>query len=488
MLAHHYLQALELTTAAGGDPGSFAARAQAALADAGERAMSLSAFDASIRYFSAALDLVAPGEAGRGRIAVRLGHAQYLHGENPITLLESARDELLAAGDTEGGLVAELELVDATWMAGEGDRALEALGRAQELARDLGPSPLKARVEMQASQRLFLAGHPAESLVHSDAAIALADSLGLQDVRAAAMVNAATARPLLGDMQWRQGFEEATKAARAAGVPYDVVRSLGNASSWCHLYGELDEALRLWDEAHQESIAFGQTGFARWFRGVHTKLLYELGRWDDSKAANDAFLAEVEAGAPHYLAVQAYSVRSMLALGRDDDEGALAATEQALELVAHHSDPQSLYPVYSTAAHVFTELGQTERAREPAEVFLASIVDAVTQPTSFEASTHHTLAFALTALGSGDRLAAGLPPSDVPWSHAALAFAQGDELGAAAILGGIGAVASEAFCRLSAARAGDPSQLEPALAFYRSVDATRYVREAESLLATSRSA
>jgi hypothetical protein len=43
-------------------------------------------------------------------------------------------------------------------------------------------------------------------------------------------------------------------------------------------------------------------------------------------------------------------------------------------------------------------------------------------------------------------------------------------------------VASEAFCRLSAARDGDLAQLEPALAFYRSVSATRYVRECELLL------
>ena len=53
------------------------------------------------------------------------------------------------------------------------------------------------------------------------------------------------------------------------------------------------------------------------------------------------------------------------------------------------------------------------------------------------------------------------------------------------MLGEIGALASEAYCRLSAARAGDLTQLEPALAFYRSVGATRYVREGESLLAAS---
>jgi class 3 adenylate cyclase/tetratricopeptide (TPR) repeat protein len=489
MLAHHSPQALQLTAAAGGDSAGFAARARAALADAGERALSLSAFDASTRYFTAAFDLAPEGDVARARIAVRLGHAMYLHGKNPVELLEDARDELLAAGHTEDALEAELELVDATWMAGEGERALGGIERAQELARDLPPSRLKARVFMQASQRLFLAGHPVEAIVNSDAAIALAEELGgLDDIRAAAMINAATARPMLGSSRWREELEEATRAARAATGPYDIVRALGNTSSWCLLYGELEESLRIWDEAYREALAYGQTGFARWFRGVHTQLLYELGRWDESKLANDAFLAEVEAGAPHYLAVQAYSVRALLCLGRGDETGALGAVDRALELVTHHSDPQSVYPVYAVTAFVLTELGEIERAREPAGLFLASIADQVTQPTSFEASRHHMLAWSLAALGLLDELVSALPPSEVPWTQAALAVARGAELEAASILGGIGAVASQAFCRLSAARGGDHSQLDAALAFYRSVGATRYLREGESLLATSRSA
>jgi hypothetical protein len=47
------------------------------------------------------------------------------------------------------------------------------------------------------------------------------------------------------------------------------------------------------------------------------------------------------------------------------------------------------------------------------------------------------------------------------------------------------AASSEAYCRLAAARAGDVTQLEPALRFYRSVGGTRYVRECESLVAAS---
>jgi hypothetical protein len=84
-------------------------------------------------------------------------------------------------------------------------------------------------------------------------------------------------------------------------------------------------------------------------------------------------------------------------------------------------------------------------------------------------------------------------PYKSPWLHAALAVGSGDFLGAADIIGGMGIVTHEAFFRLRAAeqlvdvgrRAEADEQLRRALAFYRSVGATRYVREGEALLAAS---
>ena len=69
----------------------------------------------------------------------------------------------------------------------------------------------------------------------------------------------------------------------------------------------------------------------------------------------------------------------------------------------------------------------------------------------------------------------------------------GDLAGAADLLGEIGALSQEAFLRLRAAeqlvgegrRAEADEQLNRALAFYRSVGATRHIREGEALLAAS---
>src|SRR5439155_22638754 len=100
----------------------------------------------------------------------------------------------------------------------------------------------------------------------------------------------------------------------------------------------------------------------------------------------------------------------------------------------------------------------------------------------------------LTALGRASTLAGALDSQQhIAQVRAGIAFAGGDPVGAAEICAEIGAATQQGFARLSAARAfvaqsrraGATQQPEQALAFYRSVGATHYVREAESLLAAS---
>ena len=72
------------------------------------------------------------------------------------------------------------------------------------------------------------------------------------------------------------------------------------------------------------------------------------------------------------------------------------------------------------------------------------------------------------------------PPS--LWLDAAKAFVAGDCIGAAELYAEIGSVPYEADARL---RSGRADQVRRALDFYRSVGATRYIREGEALLAAT---
>jgi hypothetical protein len=92
-----------------------------------------------------------------------------------------------------------------------------------------------------------------------------------------------------------------------------------------------------------------------------------------------------------------------------------------------------------------------------------------------------------------ESLSVPVPETDEPWRSVVNALLQGDLVDVADRLGDLGLRPDEANTRLRAARelvsagrrADADEQLRRALAFYRLVGATRYVREGEALLAAS---
>jgi hypothetical protein len=105
------------------------------------------------------------------------------------------------------------------------------------------------------------------------------------------------------------------------------------------------------------------------------------------------------------------------------------------------------------------------------------------------------LAVVLTELGREGELETIVESATVStrWLDAARTYASGAFGEAADVYAEIGSVPDEAFARLRAAEAlvaagrrpEADAQLQRALTFYRSVGATAYIREAESLFAAS---
>ena len=224
MLAHHYVQALELSRAAGADTEDFAQAAAQAFVDAGERARSLNAHEAGSRFFRAALELLPEDDASRAHVVLQLGRTLFFLGEPDIELLERARDELAGAGDVEGAAEAETILAEYYWMRGERDVAFERLGSARRLVEDLPSSFAKARATGIASRFTMLSGDYEESVRTGAEALAMARNLGLPEIEAAGMNNVAGSRAALGDAVPVRDFERAIEIAReanaAAGVPW----------------------------------------------------------------------------------------------------------------------------------------------------------------------------------------------------------------------------------------------------------------------------
>ena len=129
MLAHHYLQALELTAAAGGAAAAFAAlrgKRSPTPASAPSRSTHTTPPCAS----SGPLSTSSPRTTRRARLLLRLGQALFYVGEPDTSVLERAAAEFLAAGDLEGAVEAETVFSEHAWMAGDRELARQALDRA----------------------------------------------------------------------------------------------------------------------------------------------------------------------------------------------------------------------------------------------------------------------------------------------------------------------------------------------------------------------
>ena len=230
-------------------------------------------------------------------------------------------------------------------------------------------------------------------------------------------------------------------------------------------------------------------GGCRWFKGVLVDHRYRRGEWDEALRAADEFIAEIEAGSPHYSSFQVYAVRAEMRSAKGDSAGAIRDAERALAAGRALDDPQALFFVLAGCAHVFVLESENDRA-----VALArELLDALGRGVGLQFAVINLPAFvsALATLDLVPELVGALGGQlETPWTEAARAYALGDFAAAAGILNRTGSRPAEAEARLRAAEqlfaAGRPAEadqhLQQALAFYRSVNATRFMRECETLL------
>ncbi len=167
-------------------------------------------------------------------------------------------------------------------------------------------------------------------------------------------------------------------------------------------------------------------------------------------------------------------------MARGETTRAVEIGEQTVEFTRGARDPQLLYPALANAARLRADAGQLDAAGERTDELLA-----LAQRQGFHANVWVLeLAFALVRLGRADEATALFERMRMSslWLDAAKAFASGDAAAAAEVLAGMGAVAVEAYTRLAGAEAGmERAGLERAVAFYRGVGATGYLRRAEEL-------
>jgi tetratricopeptide (TPR) repeat protein len=327
-------------------------------------------------------------------------------------------------------------------------------------------------------------GESDRALEASSQALALAEALSLDEIKAETLTFRGHARILGGDEDGIADLELAVEVAEEASAPA-IVRSCANLATSLVELGQLEQAWAVYERGRTAAERFGDAIGMHWLAAERPYELYWRGAWDDALAAAEVLLREQDAG---YGGYAGSSVRAWIRLARGDFAGALDDSATALGFARRAKDAAALCSALALRARVLAEGGRREEAMPIADEAVAAASGRGILPSFWTAD----LADALHQL---DR-AHGLPGhanAGSRWLAAAHHVLAGSHANAAAAYAAIGARPEEAKARLRASNAlatsGDHAaaneELGRAREFYARVGAEAYFGAGESISAVT---
>ncbi len=437
----------------------------------------------SIRLYDAALDLWPDDDPERMLVALRREHAVYEYGEfSDLTALDALANALAAAGRTEAAAEAEMMVAKTAWAMGRGDVVEQHGDRALELMQAAPASPTKATVLVERARLLMLAYQHGRSRVLLDEGLPMAEEFGLDRLRASGLVTLGT-MPGSDLAVIKSGIEIALRTNDVQ----QIQRGYNNLAEGMWVGGDLQGALDSYEAGRRSTLRLGGRALLRWLDAQQGFAFHCLGEWDRALALVDRFLAESETGAPHYQDQLARLLRARMRYARGDVDGAFKEAELGAAAARQAGDPQALASLELSFPLLIGE-GRLEEANHLLDELYAAV---------YADHFNYALdgALAMADLGREEALRSAVDRSHVgePWRLVIDSLVQGDYVTAADRYADLGARTYEADSRFRAAKrlldSGDHTaateQLRRALAFYRSVGATRYLRDGEALLRAS---
>ena len=444
-----------------------------------------------LRYRSGALCECAcafrQSDGDRPELLFSLARALFVAGdERAENALEEARDALVECGDRETAAESEAFLAQMVWFRGQQDEVFPHLHAAEELIEGAEASPGVTRVLAWSARYEFLAGDKGTGLRRAEEGFAMAERLGLDDLRVHALTTIGSAKEFLGDPTGRRDLERAIEIGRTANSPM-VSGALNNLAVVLDTT-DARHVEQLQRESLHEAERFGDANLMRFMRGNLIPMWWILGEWNEALAAADGFIAECEQGSPHILEGPSREFRGYIKLARGHRDEGLGDFTRALELARKTpDDPQFMVPALVRNAWANLRVGRVSDARS---AFAEAIPHLRRNPFA-RPWTLPEVALELGETAATREILAGLPPS--PGYKAMVAVLDGDFEEASELYAGAGILLFEAEARLRAAeqlltagrRAEGEVELEKALTFYRSVGANLFIERGEQLLAKS---
>jgi class 3 adenylate cyclase/tetratricopeptide (TPR) repeat protein len=492
MRAYHWRSALDLARASGGDDGELTVPARLALRDAGDRAAGLNNHASAASLYEDAIALW-PEDGDRPDLLFRYARALHLaYDDRRVEALEAARSALLAVGRPDLAAEAESYLGLIAWYQGQRDVTREHLTRAAELAAD-SVSPSAARVLAVSARTHAIANELDEAGPLAATALALAEQLQLDELRAHALTTIGMVKNASGDPSGTADMERALEIALEIDSPV-AGPILNNLAVETVLSGDMRRAATLYREGVRVAERLGDAEIARFTQTNVTYTDYFFGHWDDALNALDEFLAACEAGATHTNEPAMRALRGSIRRGRGDLVGALSDHRRGVELGRKNDDGQGLIETAAACAATLADRGEMTEARSLVDVAITCI-----RRSGFAGGIVELLPWVDrldVARALLDALDANPPARDILWRDVVRQAIAGDAVGAADRVADTGHLVLEATLRNLAGqrllargrRDEGETELRKALDFYRSVGATHTVATIEDLLADTQSA
>jgi class 3 adenylate cyclase/tetratricopeptide (TPR) repeat protein len=378
VLAHHSLQALELTRAAGqtDETEELEAAARRYLALAGERALALDV-DRAEQSLARALALTPAGHPERARLLERW--AQAAQQQNRLQEAREALEEALAHYREQGERVAAGRVLTAlaNVLRQLGDpRREETIDEALELleAQTARPELVAAHAQL-AAQRYVGAAYP-EAIAAAERALTLAAELalpvparalgarggarcylgerqGLEDVRRALALAleqgqgryAAVLHNNLAVVSWQYEGPQAALAACRVGIDFCERRGIAEytlgissmSTTFLAELGQPEQALAEAEPLAERLQAAGHVGFSE-PRALQLRLLAERGAHEHAPAPDELVARAREGGEPQLCAL-AFAAAARLLLAQGQGQQAQELLAELEQITGIRADP-----------------------------------------------------------------------------------------------------------------------------------------------------